>query len=300
MEKILLSKHAQGEWRGARLNQLLMYENAEEKLYLYVWNEHLMEKKVVELMEEITLSHDYVKITNIVVTFNSVRHCLIANTTASTKFIKQKSCSDEYKMHDVSMHLTQRPEFESLFEISKGELNCDVILRKMKIEKVYVNALLSSNQEWNIALLTECYCTICECALPELEANVIPRLYGVCLNRCYDDVKFNQGKEKAWRYRDINMVIVDSMGDKLDLLVHDSSIQELMANITAEMVVCPSKASDNMVFNVRDTVSNLLSSLASGSKEYVDMEVHCSYIGESAQLIEGHSSFFLKHILSQC
>ncbi|OQR84918.1 hypothetical protein ACHHYP_12494 [Achlya hypogyna] len=202
-----------------------------------------------------------VRLTHIVVSFNSLRQSLVANTTGESRVEYLDGVSEP-----VAPARMQPLEFDGFAEAEEAELNGHAIFRQVGIRHLILPF------DWDdgphgIYRLVEKYCVHCECALPEQPLDVQPRLYGRCTNLC-------GGKPRdAWRYRPLVLELVDVHGVSVHVHAQDVAIAALVGNIPAAQVVLPTDGLEHRV-----VVEALLRSLAD-CKHPLDIHVYCSVLG---------------------
>ncbi|OQR89230.1 hypothetical protein THRCLA_09844 [Thraustotheca clavata] len=235
------------------LQQVLMYDGPEDGMVLNIWYQPLAFRKL-QFGVKVELNY-------LVISFNSLRQCLTANTTSESTILYINEASSDEVLKSAPLL-----EFETFREASEAELTGHVIFRQVIIRHVIVPFLWNNSPD-AIFHLIEKYCIYCECSLPEQPLDVLPRLYSNCINACC-------GKEQnAWRYRPITLEIIDSFGSVVHIRAQDSAIEALVGHVPAAQLV---QATEGL--NYRQMVESLLRVLPDASHT-LDIQVYCTKKG---------------------
>jgi hypothetical protein len=242
------------------LQTVVMYDGVEDAMLLHIWNHHI-EPHRLRYAVLLELRH-------LIVSFDSLRQCLVATTTAeSTLHIVQEDI-ENHKMPILpsmksNCHDDTLLQFDSFAEATEAvEFNGHAIFRNVVVEDLECPVDLSLG----VAMLIECYCTYCECTLAEKNASVVPRVYASsCVNQCPLKI--------GWRYRPCTMHIRDSSGARLQIYVHDTAFMTLVGHVPADSLVHPKTNHDGM--DAHFIVETLLRAVVSPVP--VTMQIYCSY-----------------------
>ncbi|RHX99402.1 hypothetical protein DYB25_000169 [Aphanomyces astaci] len=254
---------------SAQLRQLVMVDGPDDGMILNVWHDHFDVRTIA--------FHTLVEVRHVVITFNTLRHSLMANTTGESSLapFAHSPCANP---HDAAPALLPPlVTCDSFAEAADSHVHGRLVVRDVIVESLelsFPSPSLSSC--WQVGLLVEGYCAWCECSLPEQPTEVVPRLYGPCVNRC-------QGtKTMRWRYRPAFLHIRDRLGHRMRLRVPDAAMQTLVGHIPAAAVADKHAMHTPLLMtvnDVRDTVRMLLQALVDDPEHELDIQVYSHFVG---------------------
>ncbi|KAF0693612.1 Aste57867_15477 [Aphanomyces stellatus] len=248
------------------VRQFVMVDGPDDGMVLNLWHDHLDPTPGA-----------LVRVRHVVIAFNSMRHSLMGHTTGDSSI---EPISSSPAIHPAAAALSLVPvAFDSFADAAAAQLNGGLVLRRVSIEQLVL--AMPPSAVWHSALLTECYCTWCECTLPEQPTDVVPRLYGACVNQCQAS-----RSARRWRYRPATLHVRDRLGQRMALHVQDAAMQAIVAHIPAAMVAdCGARRQDVAAVDARDVVRLLLESFV--SHDVVNIQVYCHCLGTSASRVGG-------------
>lgn len=272
------------DFDGVLLHELVMQDNPKDWMVVNLWDQHAENKFVARLLAH----RGVVEIRGIVVSLNGLSNRLLANTTPQTQFcfIDAASADKDAQEIDTGLAIEHKPPgaassvFGSLDELeSSPSLDGLVVLDNIRIEQLHLGQHFGSPSRvlpQFAQLLVESYCSVCNDALPELQLDAIPPLYGPCKKHCR--VR-NGKKERLWRYRRFHMVVRDAHQQWLQLEVEHTAMLELLGNIEAEMLIHPHVQGQPPPFHVQCAVASLLNAVVGDATQTFRAEVHCDQGG---------------------
>ncbi|KAH9115283.1 hypothetical protein AeMF1_010662 [Aphanomyces euteiches] len=255
------------------LRQLVMVDGPDDGILLNIWHDHF-DPSSIPLGVSVEVRH-------IVVSFNSLRHSLMANTTSESVLVPlTQSPASSAESHIEAPLLA----VDTFAEAAAGQFNGRMLIHNVILEALEL-AVPSTMGTWQTAQLVEGYCAWCECALPEQPntAGVVPPLYGPCANRCQ-----HAKKSMSWRYRPATLIVRDSSNQAIRLHVQDAAMQALVGHIPAAAVADCRRISTGL--DARETVRFLLEAVP--SPVAMTIQVYCHFFGGEERIDDGQHPMY--------
>ncbi|ETW07691.1 hypothetical protein H310_02148 [Aphanomyces invadans] len=250
---------------SAQLRQLVMVDGPDDGMILNVWHDHFDLRTIA--------FHTLVEVRHVVISYNTLRHSLMANTTGESSILPfpHSPCANPHESN-VSSMLAPLVTCDSFDEAADSLVHGRLVVRDVVVESLELSIAPSPSPSWPVGLLIEGYCAWCECSLPEQPLEVVPRLYGPCVNRCQGS------KSLRWRYRPAVMYVRDRLGNTTRLRVQDAAMQALVGHIPAATIAENHPKLTPLIHDARATVRLLLQALVDDQRA-VDIQVYSHYIG---------------------
>lgn len=259
---------------GVHLCEVVIKDATGASLLLNLWDQHADPKFVTRFLAH----RGPVEAKGVIISFNSATNSLVGDTTPRTEFrftnagtADGSPCGSEGSDDaDLRNHV-----FTSIEAIENTSLAGHLHIENVVIDSVLFSDFMGKAGAVTPAytpLLTECFCSICDCKLPVTHVDSIHRTYGSCPQQCRPK---HGESERKWRYRSVTMVLRDTSGSKLSVLVEDTVMTRLLGNIQAESLVNPKTSSGtaSLPFNPQTTVAGLVNALVQGTNSGLAMRV---------------------------
>lgn len=271
------------DFDGVLLREVVLLDSPRDWIVANLWDQHAEAKFVARL-----LAHPgVVELRGVVVSLDAESNQLLANTTPQTQFAfidstttsdgdvraVEKSFGRDLKAARRSPVLATFEELESQASAASDGL---LVVDTVRIERIQFEKHLGSSSRvlpQFVHRFVECYCSVCDDALPELNVDATPPVYGQCTKRC----RVRSGKkELLWRYSRLQMVLRDTHEQRLEVEVESNALLELVGSISASMVIRPVDVDGTALsFDVRSAVASLLNTLVDDSEQTFRAEVRC-------------------------